>query len=246
MNRNSQSRAGTPISLIVVHTNEGPHPAGLHPDRTAENLAAWMENNGVSYHKVVDDDSVVDVLPDSVASWSVRSGNNRSLNICFTGYAAWTRADWLAHDSMLRLGAQVVQDWCVRHVIPLRKLTPAQVGADWSGICGHVDWTLGKHDGTHTDPGSNFPYDLFLDYVFGGDMSVWDEQLKNLNGQMVPAGLILSKIEERAADVQAKCDHLGTRIDETAQWVLDHVPADLTARLAAIEAALNELKGKAT
>lgn len=170
------SREGTPITLIAVHTSEGPNtPGDEGRDLTAENLAAWMaslpESQGVSYHKVVDDDSVVHHVADEMKAWALRSGNPRSLNLCFPGYARWTRSEWLSHDNMLRLGAGVVRLWCDRHGIPAVKLTSQQVGADRSGVCGHADWTYGKGDGSHTDPGTAFPWDVFMGYVTGAAVS---------------------------------------------------------------------------
>lgn len=180
----SESRAGTPISLIITHTNEGPHGAGLTPDHTAEDLAAYLDRANAagdwkSYHLICDDDSVVHYVPDSQAAWSALSANKRSLNICFTGWAAWPRSEWLLHDRMLRLGAAEVAKWAKAYSIPVRKLTPLQVGADWLGICGHWDWTLGKHNGNHTDPGANFPWDYFISLIQQGD-DVTPEQDKML------------------------------------------------------------------
>jgi hypothetical protein len=168
----SESRAGTPISLIIVHTNEGPHGAGLNPDHTAEDLAAYLdranaEDDWKSYHLICDDDSTVRYVPDGQAAWSALSANKLSLNICFTGWAAWPRSEWLLHDRMLRRGAVEVAKWAKAYSIPVRKLSPMQVGADWLGICGHLDWTLGKRNGNHTDPGPYFPWDLFINYVLG-------------------------------------------------------------------------------
>jgi hypothetical protein len=168
----SESRAGIPISLIIVHTNEGPHGVGLAPDHTAEDLAAYLdranaEGDWKSYHLICDDDSVVRYVPDSQAAWSALAANKLSLNICFTGWAAWPRSEWLLHDRMLRLGAAEVAKWTKAYNIPIRKLSPMQVGADWLGICGHLDWTLGKRNGNHTDPGPYFPWDLFIGYVLG-------------------------------------------------------------------------------
>lgn len=180
MGAKSSSRGGTRITLCVLHTNEGNNPADVWPDRTAENLARYLDGDTVaaSYHVIVDDDSIVRYLPDNVAAWSVRSGNARSLNICLTGWARWTREEWLTHRSMLTLAATIVRDWCATHGIPVRKLTPPQVGADFSGICGHYDWTVGKRDGTHTDPGAEFPWDVFIDMVAGDDDMTSDQARK--------------------------------------------------------------------
>src|SRR5918998_3392771 len=167
----SSGRGRVRVSLVVLHTNEGNNPADVYPDRTAENLAVYLNRPEVaaSYHVIVDDDSIVRYVPDSQASWSVRSGNARSLNLCFTGWARWSRQEWLAHPNMLRLAAIVVRDWCATHGIPVRWLSPPQVGADFAGICGHHDWTVGKRIGTHTDPGTGFPWDVFIELVQGDD-----------------------------------------------------------------------------
>lgn len=165
MSAKSSSRGGSPVTLIAVHTNEGDNPAFETTDHRAENLAAWMDGQPVSYHKIVDDDSVVNYVPDVRMSWALRSGNSRSLNVCFIGRAAWTRGEWLQHDRMLRMGGDIVRNWSIIHGIPARKLTPEQVNRDQRGVIGHWDWTIGKRDGSHTDPGPGFPWDLFMRYV---------------------------------------------------------------------------------
>lgn len=172
----SESRAGTPITLVIIHTNEGNHSPGLTPDHTAEDLAAYLDranaaNDWKSYHLICDDDSTVRYVADSEASWSALAANLRSLNLCFTGWAHWTPADWATHDPMLRRGATEVANWCRVHNIPASKLAPVQVGANMPGCCGHWDWTLGKVNGNHTDPGPGFPWDLFMRYVSGGAAS---------------------------------------------------------------------------
>lgn len=168
----SESRQGTPITLILIHTNEGNHSPGLAVDHTAEDLATYLDQANAagdwkSYHKICDDDSTVTYVPDSEASWSALAANMRSLNLCLTGWAHWSRAEWLTHDPMLRRAAIEVAGWCHAHNIPPSKLAPVQVGANQRGCCGHGDWTIGKGDGTHTDPGPEFPWDLFLSYVTG-------------------------------------------------------------------------------
>ncbi len=171
----SSDRRGTKISLVAIHTNEGPNPSDVFPDRTAENLAKWMDGQNVSYHKIIDDDSIVHYVPDERYTWSLRSGNARSLNLCFTGYAGWPRAEWLRHQRMLEQGAGIVREWCRRWRIPIVKLSSSEVGKDFAGIIGHVNWTEGKRDGSHTDPGSNFPWDVFMNMVRGSNAPEEDD-----------------------------------------------------------------------
>lgn len=174
----SESRRGTLISLVAIHTNEGDNKPNEADDKTAENLARYLdrENNagrGKSYHIIRDDDSRVDYVPYGQAAWALRTGNARSINICLTGWSHWSRPQWLEHFPMLRGAAADTREICLKYNIPMRKLTPEQVGSDWWGICGHGDWSLGKRptlgqaSGTHTDPGPSFPWDLFIPMVIG-------------------------------------------------------------------------------
>lgn len=179
MGAKSSSRNGARPTLIAVHTNEGDNPPFEFPDRGAENLAGYLDRPDVraSYHRIVDDDSAVTYLPDVRAAWALRAGNPRSLNVCFIGRARWTRAEWLEHEGMLRRGAGIVRTWCRDYSIPAVKLTSAQVGANHRGVCGHVNWTEGQHDGTHWDPGPGFPWDLFMKYVKQEDGKMTDTDL---------------------------------------------------------------------
>ena len=63
---------------------------------------------------------------------------------------------------MLDRTAAWIRSRCLARGIPIRKLTPAQVAAGLSGVIAHWDWTLGMRDGTHTDPGSGFPWDYVI------------------------------------------------------------------------------------
>lgn len=216
MTAKSSARKGK-ILLIAIHTNEGPNPADIFPDRTAENLCRWMDGQKVSYHKVVDDDSVVNYVPDERYSWSLRSGNSRSLNLCFTGYARFDRREWLSHEGMLKQGALEVRRWCDKYGIPRKKLSPSQVKADMSGICGHVDWTRGKLDGNHTDPGDHFPWDVFMSLIEGEDMSAKDVwygvNIDNFQKQKVLPVDILRATEQR-------CNDIAHRLEDTVQAIL--------------------------
>lgn len=206
---NRSSRRGTDITLIAVHTNEGPNPAIEAVDNRAENLARWMDGQPVSYHKIADDDSVVVYVPDVLMAWALRSGNPRSLNICLIGRAAWDRGEWLRHDQMLRMAALQVRNWADEHGIPKRKLSPSQVGDDQSGIIGHVDWTRGKGDGTHTDPGDQFPWDVFMRYVLGdvaGEPTPEQRIQKRRIEPMAPIPLVVGGNKKFRATVMAETD----------------------------------------
>lgn len=243
MGAKSSPRHGVTITLIAIHTNEGNNPADVFPDRTAENLAAYLDRptTRASYHYIVDDDSAVNYLPDHVASWSLLSGNSRALNLCMTGWARWSRDEWLQHRQMLGRAAALVRDWCARHKIPPRKLSPVQVGLDLQGICGHVDWTVGKRDGDHTDPGPNFPWDVFIDYVTGGQEEMNANQERMLREvhhelmQWLPtrSGDPGSKHVDRTAGYAASADGYGWRIEKRLDKLIADLPAIVQREVAA-------------
>lgn len=170
----------TKIRLIIIHTNQGPNPPDKLPDRTAENLASYLTStantsNPVSYHVLVDDDSLVNYLSDDRVAYSARDANPISLNLCFTGYAEWNREEWLKHPNMLRMAAQKVREWCDKYKIPKNKITPQNIVDIHHGIIGHNDWTLSRKllnrltKDSHWDPGPGFPWDVFIKSIQEGE-----------------------------------------------------------------------------
>lgn len=153
----SDPRGARPVSLLVVHTAEGA--------RTARSLGAYFYRDDIqaSSHVGIDDSEILQYVSYNRSAWTVRSGNPISDNAELCGFAAWSRDEWLTnHRGMLDNTARWLADRAHARGIPIVKLTPAQVGANAWGVIGHVDWTYGKHDGTHTDPGGNFPWDYVL------------------------------------------------------------------------------------
>jgi N-acetyl-anhydromuramyl-L-alanine amidase AmpD len=163
--KNNQSRNGTKVDLFILHTQEG---AG-----NADSLARWMDNNGVSYHYTISESpkdhgvTVCDVVDTDLASWSVLNANNRSINLCFAGsYAGWTRAQWLNNSRAIDVAAYLaVQDCRNRnYAIPLTVIAPPYT-AGRAGITDHAYVTKVLGDGTHSDVGPNFPWDIFAQRV---------------------------------------------------------------------------------
>lgn len=148
-------RGGARVRLVVVHTAEGA--------RTVESLGRFFQGKTqASSHVGIDDRRIEQYVGYDRAAWTLRSGNPISDNAELCGFAKWSRAEWLQHPRMLELTAQWIGERCRARGIPLRKLTPAQVAAGESGVIGHHDWTVGKKEGSHWDPGPHFPWDLVM------------------------------------------------------------------------------------
>jgi hypothetical protein len=156
---NTQSRSGAKVDLFLLHTQEG-------GDGDAAGLARWMGGDvGVSYHYTVStgrrDVTVCDVVDTDLASWSVLSANNRSINLCFAGSrAAWTRDQWLANAAAIDVAAYLAVQDCRKYGIPISVLAPPYNGGR-AGISDHNYVTKVLRDGSHTDVGPNFPWDVF-------------------------------------------------------------------------------------
>ena len=159
---NNSSRGKTKIDAVFLHTQEG--GGG---DAAAENLAKWFQNaNNVSYHYTISQASdggvtVVDCVDTDRASWSVLSANGRSINLCFAGSrASWTRQQWLAQGNAIDVAAYLAVQDCRKYGIPTTVIAPPYTGRI-PGISDHRYVTKVLGDGTHTDVGDGFPWDIF-------------------------------------------------------------------------------------
>jgi hypothetical protein len=163
-----------PVQYVVIH-----YTAGSEGPTSAEAGAAYdkTRTDGTSTHCFADSNSVVREVPDTDRAHHARFHGNEiglGLELCGT---AQTRAQWLDAASLptLRLGAKQTAEWCRDHGLPVRRLSVAQTRAAYYaapgyrpfGIVGHVDCTEAypEDSGTHTDPGPEFPWDVFLAMV---------------------------------------------------------------------------------
>lgn len=150
---------------IFIHTTENGDTA------TARSVALWQlgpENNrNGSYHGLVDRSGfALRCNSDDQNTYSTgNKGNQVGLHLSFVAFSSWTREKWLSEEKMLRRGAKVVADWCQLHGIPVIKRDGVELRAGKWGIAGHDDARIAWGVTDHTDPGKNFPWDVFLRYV---------------------------------------------------------------------------------
>lgn len=159
-------RKGT-LRLIVIHSMES-----QEKPKTAETVAAWFSGANApqsSAHWCVDNNSRVQIVDDQDIAWASPGANADGLHIELAGKAAQTRKQWLDaySNGVLDQAAKVAAGWVIKYKIPVVKLTPSQLrDGKTKGICGHLDVTKAFPDkGNHTDPGKDFPWDIFLEKV---------------------------------------------------------------------------------
>lgn len=166
---------GPPI-WQVVHDMEASEYSGR-----AESTAAYFANPGdgrsVSAHYSWDNNSGVQSVLLRDSAWTVgsREGNYLGINHEFAGFARQTRAQWLDPFgwAMFRTSAPIIRKDNAKFGIPVRRLSVAELRAFRKGFTSHNDLRLAFGGTTHTDPGPNFPWDVFLQIVEGDDMPDW-------------------------------------------------------------------------
>jgi hypothetical protein len=227
----SSSRNGAKVRLVTIHTAEG--------SRTKESLGLYF-NGGVdaSSHVGIDAGGMQQYVDYSRAAWTLRSGNPISDNAELCAFARWTRAQWLGTATVdgcvnprriLENAAAWTRDRCNARGIPKVKLSPADVRAGKAGVIGHIDWTLGMNDGTHTDPGGNFPWDVFMGLVNGNQLMEDDVSAQDVWDLPVP---VIDQPPMPAKDVNARTNQ--------AAWLAANGIARVETRLAAMDDKLDD------
>jgi hypothetical protein len=164
-----------PVQYVVIHSTEGSEGV-----KSAEAGAAYdkIRTDGTSTHLFVDTDTaLMEVRYTDTAHAARTHGNACGIQVELCGRAGQSDVQW--HDAaslpMLRLAATEVAAICREFNLPVRRLSVAEVRAAYyapegqrpKGICGHIDVTLAypEDQGSHTDPGPNFPWAEFLAMV---------------------------------------------------------------------------------
>jgi N-acetyl-anhydromuramyl-L-alanine amidase AmpD len=154
----------SPIRLVVIHSMEWPETA-----TTAEDCAKMFATmtRQASAHVCADSNSAVRCVADKDTAWAAPGANADGLQLELAGYARQKRADWLDDygQDLLAQAAAVAAGWCKLHKIPVKKLTQAELRAGKKGFTSHADVSAVYKRSDHSDPGSGFPWDVFLNLV---------------------------------------------------------------------------------
>jgi hypothetical protein len=171
----TKGRPDGPPLWIVVHDMEAPEDA-TRAESTALYFASGSGGRNVSAHYCVDDDSVIQCVRLADSAWTVgnRPGNNRGINWEFSGFARQTREQWLDAFglAMFHQAAPYIRADATKFKIPLKRCSVADLKVFRPGITSHNDLRLAFGGTTHTDPGPNFPWDVFMDILTEEDLDV--------------------------------------------------------------------------
>jgi hypothetical protein len=185
------------------------------------------------------------------SAWTVgnRPGNNRGINWEFAGFARQSRAEWLDAFGlkMFHQAAPYIRLDAREYGIPLKRCSVSDLKAFRPGVTSHNDLRLAFGQTTHTDPGPNFPWDVFLQ-ILEGDMATLDETAAYAyNTSAIVRGLCLGhdmvpqKRRDGTAADPISCNALVDRIANAVVAKLPPGSAGLDdAALAAIAKAVND------
>lgn len=176
----TRGRPQGPALWNVVHDMEAGENSG-RAESTAVYFANPPDGRDVSSHYCVDDNSVVQCVDLDDSAWTVGNipGNYRGINWELAGFARQTRTEWLDAFglAMFRQMVPIVQSDCRRFGIPFKRLTVAELRAFRPGFTSHNDLRLAFGITTHTDPGPNFPWDVFMSMMRGDDAPEGNEDM---------------------------------------------------------------------
>ena len=155
------------IELIVFHDME-------YPERmtAAEQVANWFggkvgEPPEASAHLCIDADSAVKCLDWMSVGWHAPGCNHNGIGLEHAGYARQSRDQWLDEYShaMLVLSARITAALCDLFDLPRELVEVDGLRAGDKGITSHRWASLAFRKSTHTDPGPDFPWDVYMDLV---------------------------------------------------------------------------------
>ncbi len=203
--------SGIPTQLLVVHSGESPLQGGFARSLTNWASTIYPQAPIASWHWFQDPLEMVAFIPPELGAWHASEANVLSEGFEQSGYARFSRAEWLTPDGKTQLEslAYYMAQRAIANDIPAVWLTNDQVtratGGNRSikGLCFHrqID------PETRTDPGNGYPADLLLErikfYMDGGTDPVEEED--DVSAQDVMSWLVTrpdgSKL--RVADIFA-------------------------------------------
>lgn len=164
--RQSGFRRLSLIELFVLHSIESGNLDGA-----AEGAGAWFQNSKVkaSSHYGIDNDSIQRYLKLTQIAWGAPGANQSGVHYEQMGYARWTREQWMdkARPTLDRTAWLMARNHNYLKsngvTVPLRKLSDDELADRKPGITSHRQVTRVFGGGTHTDPGTGYPYEWVVE-----------------------------------------------------------------------------------
>lgn len=220
-----------PPKVITVHTAEN-NPDLVGRDSGAEAVARFFARTSrrASVHKVIDSDSIVDLLPDTHRAIHSKSAWRDSLSFEISYKAAWWGRNPAYEMRLLTKASEICRHWVATYGIRVRRINLAQYHRGESGLIAHGDLDPTRR----TDPGANFPWATFLtmireedeDMLHQGDRN---EDVRVLQRLLTEYRELLSEPERAKVPSPGQADAIfGPRTEAAVLAFQDHVGLEPT------------------
>ena len=160
-------RRATPSGLLVIHTAESILDT-VGPDTGAEGVARFIANRSDygSYHRLVDGDSIVALVPFDAEAYGDGTGSNPfAIHISFACHSVdWPRMSEEKRTAFLRNGAKAAAEaarWLQDEhgiEVPPARVSRAESDRREPGFISHGE----RDPGRRSDPGADFPWAQFM------------------------------------------------------------------------------------
>lgn len=153
------------VDLIVLHCTESPE-ASIGAERCAKYFQ--IVERMASAHRVFDDDGEVLCVPTNRIAFHAPGANKNGIGYEHCGYARQNRDQWLDPfgTAMLTRSAKRGAVDAAQWGIPIVYCDAAALKAGGArGFTTHNEVTKAFGRSTHTDPGKEFPIDLYMQWV---------------------------------------------------------------------------------
>ncbi len=238
----SVGRQGYQPLWFVVHCTDTEYA-----DNYPANLGKYWQRNPVqvSVHFAVSDTMTYQYVSMADTAYQARNPTNlRGVGVEIVGKASWSRNEWLAHKRMLRRAAQLCAEVTLACGLKTEPalLSVASLKARNSGLTCHRDVT-NAFQGTHTDPGSHFPWDYFTVELRNALRPVKDEQRRLAAPAPVPTDkdALMAVTQSEFDELVKRVARLNSQCDGIDGVVRGHSGTNLEDKLAAVNKRLDVL-----
>ena len=145
------------IQGIVVHTAEG--------GTKAVNIARYLSTTDrtASAHVVIDDNEIVDLVPDDFTAFHCKGSNSKALGLEIAYFASKWGEDPDYEEACIALSASWCAEKAQMYDIPIKRVNIDEWNAGEKGFISHAECDPSRR----TDPGENFDWDKFFGYMTG-------------------------------------------------------------------------------
>jgi N-acetyl-anhydromuramyl-L-alanine amidase AmpD len=154
------------VRYVVIHTMEN-QELGMSAENCVNHFRTVPSDKQASAHLCIDNNSIIRCVRDNDVAYAAPGANRYGIQLELAGRAAQKKDEWSDDYSkaVLENAANATAQYCLKYALPPIHLTNDELAEGKEGIIGHKQATDVYKEGTHWDPGPDFPWDYFINRV---------------------------------------------------------------------------------